>query len=95
MNVVPERPYPPTGITTAEWMATVPVVRVNVRSLAFVQTEIDLVALLTGRVREGSDAYPHVVRFEGVDYVEDGHVRIARHVLMLGTDQLLVRRFEA
>ncbi len=75
-----KRPYPPTGLTTARWVAEVPTENVAFADLWLTQRQADIPALfgITDRV---SDDYPHVVEWPGIRYVEDGHNRVVRAAL--------------
>lgn len=88
------RPYPETGITTAQWRA-LPVVEVEWARLTTTQDQLDLATVIDPeRVREGGDAFPHVVSYRGDLYLEDGHHRVARSIIQ-GYDRGPVRIFEA
>lgn len=74
------RPYPPTGLTTAAWAELEPVL-VDMDAVTTTQDVGDLHALVTGAVRDGSDAYPHVVAWRSRLWLEDGHNRVVRRYL--------------
>lgn len=73
------RPYPPTGITTAEWMQTPPI-PLAIADLVPTQKHVRLWPLLRALVGKPTshcgDPHPHVVLHEGVFYLEDGHTRV-------------------
>lgn len=71
------RPYPPTGLTTARWIAEVPVEVVPLARLYLTQPGVDIAALF-GLSEHISDRYPHVVAWDGELYLEDGHTRVVR-----------------
>lgn len=79
----PHRPYPATGLTTARWAAEVDVQPVPVRRLWLTQRGVQVAALF-GVLDRDSDIYPHVVAHDGELYLEDGHHRVVREVLMYG-----------
>lgn len=93
MNIGSDRPYPPTGIDTAAWRQ-LPTIVVDVHDLTTTQDGVMLGPLLTGATRPGSDQYPHVVSWQGRLYLEDGHTRVARAILVYGVRLLRVRLFD-
>lgn len=77
------------GMSTARWVAEVPVRRVSMIDLVPIQTRPDhLHAAWAG----GADPYPHAVDVGGVLYLEDGHHRYWR-AAALGARDLDVRVF--
>lgn len=89
-----DRPYPPTGLTSKLWrdVETYPVA---IRGL--VPTQLGLHEQVLCSTYESSfslDLVPHVVEHLGVWYIEDGHHRLAR-ALLLGKDTATVRIFKA
>lgn len=79
MIIGTERPYPPTGLSTQQWR-DVPIVFVRFDHLTTTQDGVFLHAVF-GERRPGSDVFPHVVEYEGILYLEDGHTRVAREFL--------------
>lgn len=74
-----DRPYPVTGLTTARWVTEVDLDVVHLHQLWLTQDSVRVAALfgLTDPTRF-SDAYPHVVAYDGELYLEDGHHRVLR-----------------
>lgn len=93
-GVVNPRPYPPTGLTTARWAAEVPVETVRFADLWLTQAGVNVPALfgLTDRV---SDVYPHVVRWQTMRLLEDGHHRVVRAALRHGLTEAPMRVFNS
>ena len=89
MRVAEGRPYPPSGLTTDLW-SRIPPERVRVADLVTTQRHLDIEALVSGRLRPGSDVRPHVVEHDGVLYLEDGHHRCTRAELR-GMTHVLAR----
>lgn len=69
------RPYPPTGLTTAEWEASVPLEEVALADLWLTQGHLRTRALLGGQL---PDRPPYVVAWDGRLHLEDGHHRVVR-----------------
>lgn len=80
MKIGTTRPYPPTGITSADWR-TLPLTFVRFDTLTTTQDGIYLHALFGDAEPAGGDRFPHVVLHDGVMYLEDGHTRVAREYL--------------
>jgi hypothetical protein len=74
------RPYPPTGLTSASWRE-VPIRYVYFVELTTTQDGVYLRALLAIADPASGDPYPHVVAYQGILYLEDGHTRVARDIL--------------
>lgn len=79
-GVVSERPYPPTGLTTARWAAEVPARWVQFADLWLTQRGVDILAMF-GLSERVSDLYPHAVTWQGLMWLEDGHNRLLRRAL--------------
>lgn len=71
------RPWPTTGMTSAKWLS-VPVRTVLIRSLILTQKGIYFEPLLEPAVPVGGDGYPHVILWNSIQYLEDGHHRVVR-----------------
>ena len=82
-------PWGPTGMTTAKWR-DVPVQLVRVSDLIVTQKGIEFGHLIADRVPFGADPFPHVVRWRGKWYLEDGHHRAVRWA-MKGLPEFLAR----
>lgn len=79
--IAAERPYPPSGLSTALW-AGVPVEAVAVRALIATQGHLHIAALRPEhRGSHSGDPLVHVVKWRGELYLEDGHHRIVREAL--------------
>lgn len=75
------RPYPEHGLsTTREWAAIAPQ-QVRLEELTTTKRTLDLDALLAEDSTFFGDLFPHVVRFEGKLYLEDGLHRAVRSAL--------------
>ena len=83
-------PYPKTGMTSEKWLQ-VPPQWFLIRNLVLTQEGIYFKGLV-GEPSEpvGGDLLPHVVRYEGVNYLEDGHTRLMR-ALASGQQMLKAR----
>lgn len=75
-----DRPYPPTGLTTARWIAEVPTAGVAFDALWLTQGHVYTTALFDPP-EQVPDALPHVVVWRGVLLLEDGHNRVVRRAL--------------
>jgi hypothetical protein len=82
MGILTERPYPPTGLTTARWIENVFSQPVYLRDLWLTQNGVRIGPLfgLTD-IHASADIYPHVVSWRGELYLEDGHHRVVREAL--------------
>ncbi len=77
-----QRPYPPTGLTTARWMSEVATRLVMFSHLILTQNGVHIAPLFGVRDPERfCDLYPHVVRWRNDLYLEDGHHRVVRTAL--------------
>jgi hypothetical protein len=92
-GVVTPRPYPPTGLTTARWKSEVPVRTVRFADLWLTQPAVVTLALF-GHTDRVSDSHPHVVRWQGICFLEDGHNRLVRAALQDGAHEADVRVFD-
>lgn len=89
-GIVSERPYPETGLTTARWAKEVGVELVTFGELMLTQTGVVIPALF-GVTERISDEYPHVVQYQGIRYLEDGHTRVVRAALSRGLRAMPMR----
>lgn len=77
----PARPFEPTGMTTAAWMA-LPVTEIVLRTLTFCQASVSVVGLLAPQPSPWcADPFIHVVAYAGQSYLDDGHHRVVRALL--------------
>lgn len=75
-------PYSDTGMSSQKWL-DVPVQTVCVDTLIATQQHLFLKDLVNPPKRSFSgDEWPHVVHYQGKWYLEDGHHRVVRAVLM-------------
>jgi hypothetical protein len=86
------RPYPETGLTTTRWQAEVGTELVPFVDLWLTQPGVDILALF-GYSRRISDRYPHVVRWQGLNLLEDGHCRVVRTALTRQATAMTMRVF--
>ncbi len=93
-GLISERPYPPTGLTTARWAAEVPVRVVQFRDLWLTQAGVNIPALF-GLTDRTSDVYPHVVQWQQMKLLEDGHHRVVRVALCHGITEAPMRVFDS
>lgn len=85
-GIMQPRIYPQTGLTTARWIAEVPTRWVRFADLWLTQDGVDILALFGHSVHIGPlDDFPHVVEWQGIRCLEDGHHRVVRAALC--TDQ--------
>lgn len=92
------RPWPRTGLSTAEWMK-LPLREVEISSLRYSQPTVSIAALLDvadgeREVSYSGDRYPHVICFEENLYVEDGHHRVVVATIR-GAETIPARVLEA
>jgi len=80
-SVGDSRPYPDHGLTTARDWAGIPPRQVRLEDLVTTKATLDLAALLAEDSTFFGDLFPHVVRFDGVLYLEDGLHRAVRTAL--------------
>lgn len=74
-------PWGPTGMSTALWM-DVETELVPMATLWATQAGILLAPLIDPSTEPvGRDPFPHVIRWRGRDYLEDGHHRAVRAML--------------
>jgi hypothetical protein len=93
-GVMSVRPYPPTGLTTARWRAEVPTALVDFAGLWLTQDGVDILALFGHSTRRHlSDTYPHVVAWQGMYLLEDGHCRVVRAALTTPVTAMTMRLF--
>jgi hypothetical protein len=88
-----DRPYPPTGLSTREWIASVPVEFVRLDNLWLTQKGVEIPALLSCVDPYSIDTAPHAVAWDGELYLEDGHTRVVRAVLQFGQQIMPMRVF--
>ena len=74
-------PWPAPGMTSRKWL-DVPIREVRIADLIAMQDGIYLQPLMTDDVTPyGGDPYPHVVKWRGQLYLEDGHHRVVRALI--------------
>lgn len=73
-------PWGKTGMTSAKWR-NVPSQTVFIADLTATQPGVLFAGLIEDREPEGGDPYPHVVKWGGRLYLEDGHHRVMRAAL--------------
>lgn len=72
------RPWEPMGFTTADWLR-VPLIMLPLIEL--IPTQDVIPELLQGPdTSYCGDKYPHIVKWEGKTFINDGHHRIARAI---------------
>lgn len=86
-------PWPDQGMTSELWWRQ-PVGEFMIDELVATQPGILFAALNEGTVPYGGDPLPHVVRWQGVSYLEDGHHRVVRAALA-GQRTVVARYLEA
>lgn len=91
-GIVEERPYPPTGLTTALWAARVRPIEIAFADLWLTQKHVRVKPLF-GITDRDSDAFPHVVFWRGEFYLEDGHHRVTRAALAWHARRLHMRAY--
>ena len=75
------RPYPDHGhVSTRDW-ASIPPRQVRLADLVTTKSTLDLAALLSEDSTFYGDLFPHVVRYQGALYLEDGLHRAVRTAL--------------
>lgn len=85
-GIVPDRPYPATGLTTARWRTEVRPSIVLFRGLWLTQKGIDVLSLFgVPAEHTADDPVPHVVFHSGRYYLEDGHSRVIRLAMGFAT----------
>ena len=75
-----ERPYPPHGLSSRQW-AQIPPRQIRLDSLITTKAVLDLHSLLAADSTFYGDLFPHVVRWGGELYLEDGLHRALRAAL--------------
>jgi hypothetical protein len=73
-------PWGETGMTTAKWQH-IPTDTVTIADLTATQPGVLLHALIEQTTPVGGDTHPHVIRWNGGMYLEDGHHRVMRALL--------------
>lgn len=83
-------PWGPTGMTSEKWF-DIPLEIVTISSLIATQPGVYFKPLMDVNLTPiGGDDYPHVVKWRGEQYLEDGHHRIVKQAL-IGRKVALVR----
>lgn len=75
------RPYPEHGFSTTRQWGTIAPQQVRLEELITTKSTLDLSALLSEDSTFYGDLFPHVVRWEGKLYLEDGLHRAVRSAL--------------
>lgn len=75
------RPYPEHQVTTSRAWSEIPPQQVKLDQLVTTKTTLDLEALLSEDSTFFGDLFPHVVRWRGTLYLEDGLHRALRSAL--------------
>lgn len=75
------RPYPDHGLVSTRDWAGIPPRQVRLEDLTTTKSTLDLGALLSEDSTFFGDLFPHVVRFGGELYLEDGLHRAVRTAL--------------
>jgi hypothetical protein len=75
-------PWGETGMDSRKWLS-IPVVKVQIKDLIATQPGVLLLALAWDydQPSVGGDEYPHVIKWRGELYLEDGHHRVIRRLL--------------
>lgn len=92
-GIVTERPYPPTGLTSARWLNEVRIEPVEFAELYLTQNGVRISPLFGVEPHESSDLFPHVVQWNGKRYLENGHHRVTRAALVYNFVAMLMRVF--
>jgi len=82
-------PWPAHGMTSALWLEQ-PVAEFTLSNLQATQPGVLFSALIRDEPPVGGDSYPHVVIWQGVQYLEDGHHRAVR-AMLAGEETILAR----
>lgn len=81
-GIVSERPYPETGLTTQRWKTEVRPSLIRFKSIWLTQEGVAILSLFDiPSSHSADDRYPHVVYFNGMYFLENGHSRIVRMAL--------------
>lgn len=93
-SAIEERIWPETGLTTDRWMTEIGLELVDLTDLIATQPTLTARGLSLNHASGtySRDPYPHIIRYNGLHYIEDGHHRIARW-MMGGITTALVRVF--
>ena len=84
-------PWGSTGLNTDGWMANIKTKKVLISDLVATQPGVMLYALTENYHSPYSrDRYPHVVKYDNVMYLEDGHHRVVK-ALLAGKKRVVVR----
>jgi len=75
------RPYPEHGLVSSRDWSELPPQQVKLDQLVTTKSTLDLEALLSEDSTFYGDLFPHVVRYGGVLYLEDGVHRALRSAL--------------
>lgn len=75
------RPYPEHGLVSSRDWSEIPPQQVKLDQLVTTKSTLDLEALLSEDSTFYGDLFSHVVRYEGVLYLEDGVHRALRSAL--------------
>lgn len=82
-------PWGSSGMTSATWL-TVPVSEVPISELIATQNGIYFHALREDHEHLHGDPYPHVIKWDGEYYLEDGHHRVVKAALR-GAQSVIAR----
>jgi Arc/MetJ family transcription regulator len=80
-SVGDSRPYPDHGLSSTRDWAAIPPRQVRLEELITTKSTLDLTTLLSEDSTFFGDLFPHVVRFQGELYLEDGLHRAVRTAL--------------
>jgi hypothetical protein len=79
-GVAATRDWPATGMSSQLWL-TLPAATVVISELVLTQPGVLFRALIEPGIPVGGDPLPHVIRWQGRMYLEDGHHRITRALI--------------
>lgn len=89
-----ERPYPVSGLTTSRWKTEVGLKEIDFDKIILTQDGVNIFRLFNEiKLDETADDYPHIIVFEDVLYLEDGHHRVCRAALK-GNTSLVMRVYK-
>jgi hypothetical protein len=95
-GITDQRPYPPTGLTTARWIAEVPAFPVRFENIVLTQTGVRIAPLFgITDPHSAGDTTPHIVAWQGQFYLEDGHHRVVRAALTAPWRSIPMRVFHS